>query len=191
MSSKAKLLLAASGGFVLGYMFSVNRARNYYLDMTNDEIHKNKLEYQERLKKEKKLLEERYEEQLQEYEKEMDQEVQEAAKTLVSYQTGVVQEEVLTAPDAVVISSDMFVADQNGYEQYTLTHYRGDNVLTTQNDDVISEDVRRLWFGSLVGTVNPMDGDTMYVRNHALRKEFEIVIVPESYKDVVGAGEDG
>jgi hypothetical protein len=192
MSSKAKLILAVSGGFVAGYMFSVNRARNYYLDMTNDEIHKNKLEYEEQLKKEKKRLEDKYEEQLQEYEREMDQEVQQAAKALTSYQTGEVQEEKPVESEAVVISDEMFIDNEGDYDQFTLTHYRGDNVLTTQNDEIISEDVRWSWFGTLVGVASPMNGDSMYVRNHKFRKDFEIVIVPGAYRDVVlGAGEDG
>jgi hypothetical protein len=193
MKSTAKLLLAASVGFVSGYMFSVNRARNYYLDMTNDEIHKNKLEYEEQLNLEKKRLEERYEKQLQEYEQEMDQEVQQAAKALTSYQTGEVKEEnPIEQSEAVVISDEMFIDNDGDYDQYTLNHYRGDNVLTTQNDEIISEDVRRAWFGNLVGVASPTDGNSVYIRNHKFRKDFEIVVISEAYKDVVlGAGEDG
>jgi hypothetical protein len=190
MKSTTKLVFATASGFVAGYMFSVNRARNYYLDMTNDEIHKNKLEYQEQLKVEKKRLEDRYEEQIQEYERQMDAEVQEAAKALTSYQTGEVTEEKPVA-EAVVISDEMFIENEGDYEQYTLTHYRGDDVLTTQNDEIISVDTRWLWFGNLVGVVSPSKGDSMYIRNHKFRKDFEIVIVPGAYKDVVlGAGAD-
>jgi hypothetical protein len=91
-----------------------------------------------------------------------------------------------------VITQKAFIDNEFGYEQQSLTYFAGDDILTNEEDEPIegsrsvllgAENVRKI----LVGR-EAMDGlDTMYVRNHTGKWEFEVTRSEGKYSDEVEA----
>jgi hypothetical protein len=90
------------------------------------------------------------------------------------------------------ITKQAFIDNEFGYEQQSLTYFAGDDVLTNEEDEPItgSRDI-------LLGAVNAkkikvglqaMGGkDTIYVRNHTAKWEFEVTRSEGNFSDEVQA----
>lgn len=198
MKSTIKTLGLVGFSFLAGYIAAGTKLRNSYLDMLNEEVHKNRLEYKERLEDVKKKLQERA--------------TEDAAEALVSYQTGIpsrpVQysqvaasdpvptEEVLVElpqpePQAIVITEDDFLNGEFNYDDKTLTYYAKDRVIADQTGVVINQQERTEWFGDVFGQELPLnESNAFYVRNHNVGMDFEVVVSDGSYKEEVLGGSD-
>jgi hypothetical protein len=83
----------------------------------------------------------------------------------------------------VITREEFFNKEAEGFEQWTLTYYEGDNILTDQDDKPIynHEDVTgEMEFGKGSGDIN-----VFYVRNEELEAEYEIVRDHGKYSDLV------
>lgn len=83
-------------------------------------------------------------------------------------------EEATRTPSApYVIHKDEFWLEEMGYSQRTLTYYEGDNILVDQ------EDVPIYAFPTIIGELKfghgSHDQNVFYVRNDALKAEYEII----------------
>lgn len=82
-----------------------------------------------------------------------------------------------------VISPDEF--DELGYETVSLTYY-ADGVLTDTFDDII-EDMEYIVGEDSVNHFGEYEEDSVFVRNDALKTDYEILRDPRNYSDVVGS----
>lgn len=74
---------------------------------------------------------------------------------------------------------------EDGYEAITLTYYEGDGVLTDEWDEPI-EDVDYLVGADFADHFGEFEEDTVYVRNHRTKGDYEICKDLRSYSEVVG-----
>ena len=112
-----------------------------------------------------------------------------AAKMVTAYgystfsentETPVVKEEKKEGP--YVISPEEF--DEIGYEVSSLTYY-ADGVLADDVDDVI-ENVDALVGEDSLKAFGEYEDDSVFVRNDALKTDFEILLDKRKYSEVVG-----
>jgi hypothetical protein len=88
------------------------------------------------------------------------------------------------APDAYLISSDEFNANETEYEQISATYYEGDSVVTDDEDKPLADVDRCVGIGNLA---QYGDGHIIYVRNDRLSKDYMIAKSTGSYaKEVLG-----
>lgn len=91
-----------------------------------------------------------------------------------------------------LISKKDFIEDQFGYKQIMLTYWAGDDILSNEREEPITNAARDLSIGvpaleSLKTGRSAMgDSDVIYIRNHSGKWEFEITRVEDKYVDVVG-----
>lgn len=90
-----------------------------------------------------------------------------------------------------IISVDQFMANEEEYDQITLTYYEGDQQLTSDDDSLVDDvdgSIGRQHlhkFGEMSG-----NSDTVYVRNIERRADFEIIRDYRSFgKDMLGIDE--
>lgn len=74
---------------------------------------------------------------------------------------------------------------EDGYEAVTLTYYEGDGVLTDEWDNPI-EDVDFLVGDDFAEHYGEFEEDTVYVRNHKTKGDYEICRDLRSFREVVG-----
>lgn len=94
---------------------------------------------------------------------------------------------VVTNPDIpYVISYDEFMDDEPRHDKHTLTYYDGDDVLASDNDQVINNiaacvgEEFLVQFGHRSG-----DKNLVYVRNERLRSDYEVALDPRSYSSAI------
>lgn len=88
-----------------------------------------------------------------------------------------------------VISQEEFMENAPGWQQVTLTYYRGDNALVDEREDMIEnrEKVIGLECLDLFGQ-HSSDPNVVHVRNEQLGLDFEVVLHETSYaEEVLGA----
>jgi hypothetical protein len=92
-----------------------------------------------------------------------------------------------------IITQDQFMANENGYEQATLTFYAKGGVLTDQRDEAIDNAVDVVGDLFLVNFgEGSSDPNVVHVRNDKLYMDFEIVRSERSYnEDVLGLEDTG
>lgn len=85
-----------------------------------------------------------------------------------------------------IISEAMFFDGSEGQTQVTLTYYAGDDVLVDENEQIVDE------VSSWVGVLNlkrfgheSNDPRTVYIRNDAMKIDFEVVKSDNSYAEEV------
>jgi len=94
-----------------------------------------------------------------------------------------------------IISEEEFIDSDTDYKQFSISYYRGDNILAGQSDQEIGKSERIIMLGSrildqLQNDEKLEDGDTIYVRNHEAKWEFEIRISEGKYTaEVLGMSE--
>lgn len=75
------------------------------------------------------------------------------------------------------ISYSIFANTRHDYEKTTLGYYSLDDILTDENDDIIDD--REDWIGEdgleHFGDDPEADPDVIYIRNHILRHDYEVV----------------
>lgn len=86
----------------------------------------------------------------------------------------------------IIIDQEEFMQNDSGYEQSTLTFYRGDHVLTDERETVIEE------LDDVVGAENmtkfgqnSSDPNVLHIRNGRLQMEFEVCLSEGSYRQEV------
>jgi hypothetical protein len=82
-----------------------------------------------------------------------------------------------------VLHKDEFYADEKDYEQVTLTYYAGDNIMTTDDDQIVynhEDQTGPMRFGHGSG-----DTKVFYVRNDKNKAEYEIVRHEGTYSEEV------
>lgn len=98
----------------------------------------------------------------------------------------------LFVEEPIIVTQEEFMQNDSGYEQSTLTFYRGDHVLTDERENVI-EDLNEVVgaenmtkFGS-----NSSDPSVLHIRNGRLQMEFEVCLSENSYRqEVLGIDEN-
>ena len=68
-----------------------------------------------------------------------------------------------------------------GYEESQLTYYRGDGVLTDENDVEMEECEICLCLGSLDVLKKSQNGEYIYIRNEELEYDYEIILSNQSF----------
>ncbi len=92
-----------------------------------------------------------------------------------------------------LISTEEFMAnDEFAFDQITLTYFEGDDTLTDEREDIVSDVVRTVGRDNLLRFgENSQDPNVVYVRNERLRSDFEIVRDPGKYSvNVLGMHDD-
>ena len=72
-----------------------------------------------------------------------------------------------------------------GYKCESLTYYNIDKVLTFDNDEKIT-DVDKIIGPDALNTFGEYEDDSVFVRNHDMKTDFEILLDSRSYSDVIG-----
>jgi hypothetical protein len=90
-----------------------------------------------------------------------------------------------------VIRADEFFENESGFDQITLTYFRGDDSLS-DDADMLIEDVEKTVGKKNLDTFGQLSGDenTTHIRNEKLKVEYEIVLDHRTYKQVVAGLED-
>lgn len=107
-------------------------------------------------------------------------------------ETVTVETNVFKAPEndptiPYLIDADIFMLNQNEWQQHTLTYYEEDNVLV-DDQDIPLDDVNALVGKdnlTAFGEVDGLDKNVVYIRNEVNEVDFEIVHVPGSYQQIV------
>jgi hypothetical protein len=100
----------------------------------------------------------------------------------------------LSTPDPdgpYIISVDQFMANEEEFEQVTLTYYEGDGQMVDDAEDLIDDIATKIGYGPLTkfGKMSG-NGDTVYVRNLEKEIDYEIIRDYRSYgKDMQGEEE--
>ena len=74
-----------------------------------------------------------------------------------------------------------------GYKCESLTYY-SDKVLTFDNDEIIT-DIDKYVGSDSLNTFGEYEDDSVFVRNHGMKTDFEILLDSRRYSDVVGKNE--
>lgn len=83
-----------------------------------------------------------------------------------------------------VISPDEF-GDQDGYDEISLSYY-SDGTVTDDNDRAMSEDEIEETIGKdSLSHFGEYEDDSVFVRNDRLKADYEILLDPRSYADVL------
>jgi hypothetical protein len=93
--------------------------------------------------------------------------------------------------EPIIISQEEFMQNDSGYEQSTLSFYRGDHVLTDERENVIED------LNEVVGAENmtrfgqnSSDPNVLHIRNGRLQMDFEVCLSEGSYsQEVLGIDE--
>lgn len=89
-----------------------------------------------------------------------------------------------TKSEPYVISPDEY-GDDNGYEQISLVYY-ADNTLADEDDRVMDEEeIERVVGMDSLTRFGEYEDDTVFVRNDALKCEYEIMLDQRTYFEVV------
>jgi hypothetical protein len=85
-----------------------------------------------------------------------------------------------------IISVDDYMEGVDGFESHTLTYYEKDQQLTNDKDDLIPDVRQTVGFGNLqkFGKMSG-NGDTVYIRNHERKADYEVVRETGSYREEV------
>lgn len=84
-----------------------------------------------------------------------------------------------------IISLEEYAASDTGYVKTSLNYYAGDDVVTDEKDTPLSDPEGFLGEDALVSFgLQSDDDDVVYVRNHELRGEYEVVRLHRSYRPV-------
>lgn len=93
------------------------------------------------------------------------------------------QPKTASPPDPYVIDHDTFHEEMSGYEKITLNYYRENDVLTDDQDEVISDMVDIIGKDALANFgYNSDDPDIVYVRNEKYESDYEVVRLHERYE---------
>jgi len=183
--------LSMATGFAIGYFAAKHHLEQHYVDLANEEI-KDAKEYYESVADEKTASvpdgrERIFYNTLMTYQQGGDtqvteeQQVQETAREVLQtiWREDKDMEELtaISTPSPnlpYVVPVHVFMANEMGFSQVTLTFYEGDHILADDQDDPV-EDVestvgmRNLVFGHLSN-----DENVVYVRNERLTLDFEV-----------------
>lgn len=85
--------------------------------------------------------------------------------------------------DIHLISLDDYETDDEKYDKENIVWYTGDDILTDSSGDVIDNSFTIV--GEVLESIDPSDGELIYVRNDVLDVDYEIEIVHAAYKDMV------
>jgi hypothetical protein len=94
-------------------------------------------------------------------------------------------------PEPYIISVDQFMANEEEFEQITLTYYEGDEQLVDDAETLVDDVATKIGYGHLkqFGKMSG-NGDTVYVRNYTQEADYEIIRDYRSYgKDMMGEEE--
>lgn len=91
-------------------------------------------------------------------------------------------DEIEIPPDPYVISPEDF-GDMDGYDTTSLIYY-ADDVLA-DDDDRIVEDVDSIVGLDSLDTFGDYEDDSVFVRNDVLKCDYEILLDPRNYSDVI------
>lgn len=85
-----------------------------------------------------------------------------------------------------VISVEDYMEGEDGFESHTLTYYEKDQQLCDDMDQLIPDVRQTVGFGNLqkFGKMSG-NGDTVYIRNHERKADYEVVRDPGSYREEV------
>ena len=72
----------------------------------------------------------------------------------------------------------------DGYDKESLTYYDGDGVLAYYATDEMVEDVEGLVGADSLGHFGEYEEDSVFVRNDALKTDFEILLDTSKYSEV-------
>jgi hypothetical protein len=89
----------------------------------------------------------------------------------------------------VEISEEAFLDNHSGFRQVSCVYYAGDDILGSETNKVVPENIRRLMLGDdmLERLKTGIDGaKVLYVRNEKTKVDYEVFIQPEAYVDAVG-----
>ena len=96
------------------------------------------------------------------------------------------KEEMAVDNDIVVIPPEDF--GEYGYKCESLTYYK-DNVLTFDTDEKIT-DINKYVGPDALNTFGEYEDDSVFVRNHGLKTDFEILLDSRRYSEVVGTDDE-
>jgi hypothetical protein len=91
-----------------------------------------------------------------------------------------------------IITKKSFIDNEFGYEQFSLTYFAGDDVITNEEDEPMKGNRSHMFGREVVKKImvgrEAMDGsDTIFVRNHNGKWDFEITRSEGKFSDEVGA----
>lgn len=90
-----------------------------------------------------------------------------------------------------LITQQSFIGNEFDYKQFSFTYFAGDGILANESDEPVTNAAREVSIGKealylLQGGPKAMGGDSIYVRNHAGKWEFDITYSAGEYtKEVV------
>lgn len=95
------------------------------------------------------------------------------------------REQARAIGEPYIISAEEFIQDEKGYQQETLTYYRGDDIMGDQNDTPIYN------YQNLMGELKfghgSKDPNVVYIRNEKVHMEWEILLHQGSFEvEVMG-----
>lgn len=79
-----------------------------------------------------------------------------------------------TPTSPYVIHADEYITEESGYRQAVVTYYEGDNTMTNQFDTPIYN--HNSVFGDLKFGHGSKDPNVVYIRNEAMRQEWEVIL---------------
>jgi hypothetical protein len=85
-----------------------------------------------------------------------------------------------------LVAQKSFIDDEFGYKQYTFVYYEGDDVLSNEKEDPVEGEARRGVGEEALRKLKEGGSDSIYVRNHDGKWDFEIVRDSRKFSDVVG-----
>jgi hypothetical protein len=205
----AAVIASAAGGAVGGYFFAKRQLETKYADLASMEIDQARVHYARLYKRDEFMSPAKAVEVL--IPEGDDPKVNAAADALTAYQGApaetkeeakVVVNNIFANGPAIpvvvdedephLIPEEEYLANETGYEQYSMTYYLGDGVLADDRDQPVEGDK----LDETVGDNNlthfqnlPENEHIIYVRNNKLRAEFEISKSDGNYaEEVLGLG---
>lgn len=203
MNNTTKLVLALAAGMGIGYLVGAKQVEERYRLQAENEIQ----EMREHFEKESKDIQSAANDQIEAHQNHVVNSMNRAQKAeaaLQDYQARHAEDdldpenleglEVISGPVEVapveheqpfVISSEDFLSSPFDYTQDNLTWYEGDNTLADEQDNIQDEGSVQTLVGDCLRHFASTNGDELYVRNHRLHMEFEIIRHKDSYAKVV------
>lgn len=104
----------------------------------------------------------------------------------LEYSNNKEEEDMTDESDIQVIPPEDF--GEYGYATTSLTYYK-DKILAYDNDDKVT-DVDKIVGSDALNTFGEYEDDSVFVRNHRIKTDFEILLDTRKYSDVVGTDVD-
>lgn len=181
-------LVSGTAGMLAGFLYAKKTLVEGYTEILNAEVEEMREHYRVRSTMKAYSSPREAAEELLPAEL-FDSVVQDLGQALIEDQKeNVFDNKDTTEPNKVgpyIISVDVFMADDAGNRQVSVTYYEGDNVLADERDEPISQMEKFIGDGPIPFGRLSRDPNVIYIRNNEINVDFEITRSTGKYSEEV------